>query len=211
MNYIYDVLTNFNENYIDFFEWEKKDNYTHFKKIPIIKINNKDYNILFTNNIKLDIEILNKIKNKTDIYYNKNTHNNYYLLVTNGENILALMFNKEGISIKRSSLYVDEELDILNTLRKIEYKTINYEIINKLKINNKTRNDLIIEEYIINELNKLSLNKDINKINYLYYECFNKYEQNTKKALNILIKSIENSNISNILYNFFKLSKSTNK
>ena len=57
MNYIYDVITNFFEDYYDFFEWDKKDNFTHFKKIPIIKINNKDYNIIQTNNIKIDEEL----------------------------------------------------------------------------------------------------------------------------------------------------------
>lgn len=211
MNYIYDVITNFFEDYYDFFEWDKKDNFTHFKKIPIIKINNKDYNIIQTNNIKIDEELLKKLKNKSDIYHNKNNIDLYYLLITNGENIIALMFNQEGLTIKRSSLYVDEELDIINSLRKIDVKDINYTIINKININFKTRNNIKIENYILTELNNLSLNKDIDKINYLFYECFNKYEHNPKKALNSLIKNIENNNISNILYNFFKLSKSTNK
>ena len=211
MNYIYDVITNFFEDYYDFFEWDKKDNFTHFKKIPIIKINTKDYNIIQTNNIKIDEELLKKLKNKSDIYHNKNNIDLYYLLITNGENIIALMFNQEGLTIKRSSLYVDEELDIINSLRKIDVKDINYTIINKININFKTRNNIKIENYILTELNNLSLNKDIDKINYLFYECFNKYEHNPKKALNYLIKNIENNNISNILYNFFKLSKSTNK
>lgn len=211
MNYIYDVITNFFEDYYDFFEWDKKDNFTHFKKIPIIKINTKDYNIIQTNNIKIDEELLKKLKNKSDIYHNKNNIDLYYLLITNGENIIALMFNQEGLTIKRSSLYVDEELDIINSLRKIDVKDINYTIINKININFKTRNSIKIENYILTELKNLSLNKDIDKINYLFYECFNKYEDNPKKALNSLIKNIENNNISNILYNFFKLSKSTNK
>lgn len=211
MNYIYDVITNFFEDYYDFFEWDKKDNFTHFKKIPIIKINTKDYNIIQTNNIKIDEELLKKLKNKSDIYHNKNNIDLYYLLITNGENIIALMFNQEGLTIKRSSLYVDEELDIINSLRKIDVKDINYTIINKININFKTRNNIKIENYILTELKNLSLNKDIDKINYLFYECFNKYEDNPKKALNSLIKNIENNNISNILYNFFKLSKSTNK
>ena len=38
MNYIYDVITNFNDTYYDFYEWNKKDKLTHFKKIPIINI-----------------------------------------------------------------------------------------------------------------------------------------------------------------------------
>ena len=209
MNYIYDVITNFFDIYYDFYEWDKKDNFTHFKKIPIIKISNEDFNIIFTNNIQINKEIIKKLKNKSDIYHKKNEF--YYLLVTNGENILALMFDENGISIKRSSLYVDEELDIINTIRKIDYKKLNFTIIKKLKTTFKTRNDIKLKEYLLNQLNNLSIKTDIEKINYLYFECFNKYEHNTKKALKILINSIENTYISNILYNFFKLSKSTNK
>lgn len=209
MNYIYDVITNFFDIYYDFYEWDKKDNFTHFKKIPIIKISNEDFNIIFTNNIQINKEIIKKLKNKSDIYHKKNEF--YYLLVTNGENILALMFDENGISIKRSSLYVDEELDIINTIRKIDYKKLDFTIIKKLKTTFKTRNDIKLKEYLLNQLNNLSIKTDIEKINYLYFECFNKYEHNTKKALKILINSIENTYISNILYNFFKLSKSTNK
>ena len=211
MNYIYDCITNFFNEYYDFFEWDKKDNFTHFKKIPIIKVTDNEFKTIFTNNIQIDNELLKKIKNKSEIYQDKFNKDKYYLLITNNESILALMFNNNGQSIKRSSLYVDEELDIINTLRRIDYKTINYQIINKLKPKFKTRNDVKIEEYLLKELNKLSIKKDNDKITYLYYECFNKYELNTKKALNILIKNINNTNISNILYNFFKLSKPINK
>ena len=211
MNYIYDCITNFFNEYYDFFEWDKKDNFTHFKKIPIIKVTDNEFKTIFTNNIQIDNELLKKIKNKSEIYQDKFNKDKYYLLITNNESILALMFNNNGQSIKRSSLYVDEELDIINTLRRIDYKTNNYQIINKLKTKFKTRNDVKIEEYLLKELNKLSIKKDNDKITYLYYECFNKYELNTKKALNILIKNINNTNISNILYNFFKLSKPINK
>lgn len=211
MNYIYDCITNFFNEYYDFFEWDKKDNLTHFKKIPIIKVTDNEFKTIFTNNIQIDNELLKKIKNKSEIYQDKFNKDKYYLLITNNESILALMFNNNGQSIKRSSLYVDEELDIITTLRRIDYKTINYQIINKLKPKFKTRNDVKIEEYLLKELNKLSIKKDNDKITYLYYECFNKYELNTKKALNILIKNINNTNISNILYNFFKLSKPINK
>lgn len=211
MNYIYDCITNFFNEYYDFFEWDKKDNFTHFKKIPIIKVADNEFKTIFTNNIQIDNELLKKIKNKSEIYQDKFNKDKYYLLITNNESILALMFNNNGQSIKRSSLYVDEELDIITTLRRIDYKTINYQIINKLKPKFKTRNDVKIEEYLLKELNKLSIKKDNDKITYLYYECFNKYELNTKKALNILIKNINNTNISNILYNFFKLSKPINK
>ena len=43
MNYTYDILANFNETYYEFFEWNNKDELTHIKKLPIIKV---DKNVL---------------------------------------------------------------------------------------------------------------------------------------------------------------------
>lgn len=210
MNYIYDVITNFFEEYIEFFEWEKNDNYLHFKRIPIIKINNKYYNTIITHNIKMDNEILKKIKNKSEIFYQKIDNNNYYILITNGKDIIALLLNQDGISIKRSSLYVDEELDILQTIKKINYKNINYTKLNKISTTFKTRNTLKKQEYLKNQLKRLSTNKDTKKIHYLYYECFNKNEKNINKALHSLIKNINNKIISDKLYDFFKLYQTIN-
>ena len=32
MNYIYDILANFNEHYYDFYDWNELDNLIHIKK-----------------------------------------------------------------------------------------------------------------------------------------------------------------------------------
>jgi len=41
MNYIYDVVLNFQKEYYDFYDWNKNDNIYHMRKIPILKINSK--------------------------------------------------------------------------------------------------------------------------------------------------------------------------
>ena len=38
MNYTYDILANFNETYYEFYEWNNKDELTHIKRLPIIKV-----------------------------------------------------------------------------------------------------------------------------------------------------------------------------
>ena len=67
MNYIYDIYINLLENYYDSYEWEKTDKIIHLKKIPIIKINKKDYQKLLTNKFKIDKELYKKIKYKTKL------------------------------------------------------------------------------------------------------------------------------------------------
>ena len=72
MNYIYDVLVNFNDKEIyEFFEWEKDDNIEHIRRIPIFKVSPKNFIDFKTKKIKVEEEFLNKIKNKTEIFCNK--------------------------------------------------------------------------------------------------------------------------------------------
>ena len=204
MNYIYDIFGNFFENYYDFYEWNKSDKIINIKKIPIIKINKLDYKILLNNKFKINKELLNNIKNKTLLWNNKKDN---YLLITNGNDIFNIKFNNQGISTLRSSLQIEDELDILSIIKKIKTKKINYKLLKKNKPIFKTRKSIIIENNIITNIKKLSPTKDINKINYIYYECFNKLEKNTKKALIKIIKNINNYQIMNKLNKFFELNK----
>ena len=113
MNYIYDIFGNFFENYYDFYEWNKSDKIIHIKKIPIIKVNKIDYKILLNNKFKINKELLNNIKNKTLLWNNKKDN---YLLITNGSDLFNIKFNNQGISTLRSSLQIEDELDILSII-----------------------------------------------------------------------------------------------
>ena len=212
MNYIYDILLNFNEAYYDFFEWGKKDDIKHFKKIPIIKINKNDYNKIVNYNFKIDLIILKKIANKAELW-NKNNNMNYKytLLISNGIDTIGIIFDELGNSIKRSSLIIDEELDISQTIKTVHIKKIDYILNSKIIYHLKTRKEMDEITFILNEVNKLSIINDKDKINYLYFECFNNLEENTKKALDIINKNINQERIINILYNILKIKKTSIK
>ena len=38
MNFIYDILLNFNNEYYEFYDWNNDDKLTHIRKMPIFKI-----------------------------------------------------------------------------------------------------------------------------------------------------------------------------
>ena len=38
MNYIYDIVLNFNENAYNFYDWYKEDNIELYIKVPVFKI-----------------------------------------------------------------------------------------------------------------------------------------------------------------------------
>ena len=61
---------------------------------------------------------------------------------------------------------------------------------------------------LLNKINDLYKNNDYEKLSYLYYEYFNKIENNKEEIYNNLIKSINNFNYKhNVLYNILKLSE----
>ena len=203
MTYIYDVTLNFNEILYDFFEWNSSDTLTHVRKIPIFKVSNEIFVDILSNVIRISDNILNKIKNKTDVYGKKNKSFTA-CLIRNEDNIIALRFNDEGISKYISNIVVEEELDILeikvNTTKVFEYK-----IIKPRKNLLTTRYDSMNKTYIEKQLNSLNIKKDKEKIKYLYFEYFGKYITDETLALNKLKKEF-NNNSSNKLKDFLKLS-----
>ena len=65
-----------------------------------------------------------------------------------------------------------------------------------------------IKNNLLNKINDLYKNNDYEKLSYLYYEYFNKIENNKEEIYNNLIKSINNFNYKhNVLYNILKLSE----
>lgn len=203
MTYIYDVTLNFNETLYDFFEWNSSDTLTHVRKIPIFKVSNDVFIDILSNIVKISDTILNRIKDKTDVYGKKNKSFTA-CLIRNEDNIIALKFNDEGLSKYISNIVVEEELDILE-IKVNTTKVFEYEIINPRKNLLTTRYDSINKTYIEKQLNSLNVKKDKEKIKYLYFEYFGKYITDETLALNKLKKEF-NNNSSNKLKDFLKLS-----
>ncbi len=202
MNYAYDILLNFQNKYFEFYEWNKKDIITHIKKIPILKITTKDLNVIKTNKIKLDKEFLKKIENKAETFKKEKIN---AILLTDGEDTVALKINKP---IQKSSIQIDEEEIIINKVKNKEIKSINYQIVKKEKQIIKTRKEIENEKYLKTELKKLYINKEYQKLDYLFLECFNKKEKSKEKEYQILKKEIQlSAKNSQIILNFFNLTK----
>lgn len=214
MNYIYDILLNFNTEIIDFFEWEKNDLITHIKKIPIYKIDIEDFQKILTHNFKVNEEFLCNICLKTEMWNNnKNADDLYFSLFTDSNGVFAAKFDKYGNCTKRSNLYIDEELEVLEICERLSIKKIDFKIKDKINYNFKTRKELNTEQFLIKKINELKKQNDYNKIRYLYFECFNKNEKDIDIALSKIKDLIEKNynNKNKELFNFFKLISINNK
>lgn len=192
MIYIYDIILNLNKELIEFFEWEEKDEITYVRKIPMYKTTTKFIKDVINNEIKITNQFLENIKNKA-LLNNKDNISNLCLF-TDEKIVLGVAFNEKGESILLSRLIIDEEDEILEFTSSQEEIIIDYEIKSKRrKINNNlTRKENRIKEKIEEELNYLYNNNKVDKLNYFYYEYFNKISNNKDYVYKELITSMNN-------------------
>ena len=209
MNYIYDILLNFKNKLYDFYDWNINDDITHIRKIPFLKIDDKSLLDLKINKVKINSELLNKIKDKTEVFTSKKIIEvDYACLFSNGLETIAIIFNKNGESCYKSKLLFDEENEVIEVCERVSESTINYEIIeNEEKDEFKTRKEREIDDYIKEQIKILSFDDNLDKLKYLYYECFNQKKDNKEKILDDINLELKNNwdKIALKLYNFFKL------
>lgn len=190
MNYIYDIVLNFNSNYYEFYEWNKNDNIINVRKIPVFKVDNQTYYDFKFNDIIVNNDFLKLIENETSIYLG-NT-NKYMCIITNSKEAIGVMFNKKGLIIKKSSLIIDEENEVLELAYDILNIKIDYQV-NRVckKIRFVSRSEGEKKKKIISSLNHLLKINNYELIRYIYYDVFLKEEKDVNKIYDELINVID--------------------
>ena len=208
MNYIYDVLLNFNDKLYEFYDWNKSDDVKQVRRVPIFKISTKQLLDIKNNNVIIDKSFLDLIINKTEYFSNRKVEKiKYSCIFSDGEKSLGVLFNSNGESIKYSSMLIDEESEVNELCSDMKDYLLNININKKNKISDlKTRLDLEKENYVLNELKKLVDNQEDDKIKYIYYDCLNKSESDVNKIVKNIKQSISNPEIVNKFYELLKLS-----
>ena len=206
MNYIYDIYLNFNKEVYDFFDWNKNDKLTHIKMIPIFKTTEEIIKNIIIYNIKLEEKFWVTLKERATIWDKTNKRKNY-VLFCDENNVIAIEFDNDGKSINKSTLLIEEELEILETTYKLKSKNIEFKNLNKSKNLLKTRKQINEENFIKEELKNI----DNQKLNYIYFECFGKHEKDKKLIINKLLNLSKNSKTYKNLYNILKLTSTTTK
>lgn len=212
MIYIYDVLLNFNDidKVYEFYEWNVDDAVDHIKRIPLIKVDTKTIDDFFFGKVVVSNELLEIIYHKTEIFNKRKiVREDYISLFTDGRVVIALEFNKDGLSLCKSRLLLDEETEIANLAKKMDLFDVEYNLIEKYKDNSYlTRNERSIKNYLVNEINSSYQNKNYDKLRYLYVECFGNKKNDIQGMYYSLINSMNNTLNENHLkiYNLLKLS-----
>ncbi len=205
MNYIYDVVLNFNKDYYNFFEWYKSDNIINIKKIPFFLVDNNTYTSMKYNIITVDQDFIRSIKDKTSTYTKLKVGPS--CLITNGKEAMGLLFNDKGNLIKRSSLLLDEEEEVLDEVNDNNKYNIGIIKNQKRRIFNINRLEKEKKDFLIRYISK---ENSLINLKYLYYDYFEKEEQDIDIIKKTLIKEIK-YNWNKKFQDFYKTVKMFNK
>lgn len=218
MNYIYDIVLNFNKkNIYKFFEWREEDEPEFILKIPVFKISIEDMNKLKNNNFCVNKSFLNSLFDKTEVYApNAVKKIKYSCVLANEECAFAVEFDNDGNSYMKSNISIDEENEIIEFILQMKYTIIDYKITsyNKSKNEFSTRREKEVSNHICKSLEKMFKNRESSKLKYIFYEIYSEkiddYNRAYVKLLNIannkdskfyelekLINLIENKKILN--------------
>lgn len=188
MRYIYDIVLNFEKCFFEFYEWEKNDNIINIKKIPVFFVNNETYKIIKYNNVTVNIEFVDKLRDKT-FTYNK-IKVGPSCLISNGMEVIGLLFNDKGDVIKKSSLLIDEEEEVLEEITDSDVYVIDIVKSRKIKKDNFNRRDSERRDFLINYINK---ENNVSNLKYLYYDYFELEEDDSNIIKDKLTNEIKNN------------------
>ena len=173
MDYIYDIVLNFHENYYEFYEWKSTDKIINVKKIPIYKISTKDYLNIKNNYTTIDKQSLPK--------------QNKMFLITNGIEVMGLLLDNLGKVIKKSSLIFEESDEIIEDKDLLKSINIKYKIDKIIKNSNTSRLSKEKSNYIESYLKNIDKEKDEYILKYIYYDIYNEEESDVNKLYNKLL------------------------
>ena len=187
MNYYYDVVLNFSDINMLFYEWNKFDNLELYKRVPIIQVNSKTLNDFINNNVVVDENFLEMIKDKAK---KKGDCPSYTAIFADRNGSIALEFDENGNSLYRSFLDIDDDLNISEFLYTVDIMKVSYEIKDEIKYNDCLRMEDEIKLLIKTEINSLHKKKDFVKLKYLYMEWFNKVPYDNEQIYDYMINKL---------------------
>lgn len=174
MDYIYDIVLNFQDTYYEFYEWKSSDKIISVKRVPIYKIMTDDYLKIKNNYVTI---------NKRSI-----PRENKMFLLTNGIEVMGIMIDKDGKVVKKSSLIFEEADEILEDKEIIKQIKIEYRVDKINRLVNISRLASEKNNYIENYLKKIDKDKDEYTLKYLYYDIFDEEEYDIEKVYKRIVE-----------------------
>lgn len=198
MNYIYDIVLNFQKNYYQFFEWNRTDKIKNISKIIVYHVSDQELTNLTYNNITVDEPFLTTLKEDNKKY------KKIMCLVSNTKKTIGLLFSNDGKLLKRSSLLFEEETEVNNFTKELPLTQITYKKNEKVEPTNQLRIEIEKKDTLVQYINQTN---DILTLKYLYYEYFKEECNDDSNLKNALLNIIEEewTNKKNDLYKIINI------
>ena len=188
MHYYYDLLVNLDEVAWEFYEWEKKDVILPIKKIPFLRINEKEFKEISAYEGKIEKSWLEPYIGKTQIKKDKSKN---LLLLSTTKNSLAIEINSTGQIISRSKLLIEDENNCNELASSLKETTIPFSSQQKIPLRSDFRQAIKEKNLIKIELKTLKETKNTTKCSYLYYEWFNILEDDLSTMLENCLEELK--------------------
>ena len=134
MNYVYDILLNFQDYAYEFYEWNIDDEITHIRKVPMVRISTEQLEKLNNYRCQITQSFMTKIENKSEEFTNRSVEKMMHLfLATDTKSITACLLNSKGIVVKKSKLLVDEEEEALIMSKNLPFTSFEIHKLRKQK------------------------------------------------------------------------------
>ena len=188
MHYYYDLLVNLDEVAWEFYEWEKKDVILPIKKIPFLRINEKEFKEISAYEGKIEKNWLEPYIGKTQIKKDKSKN---LLLLSTTKNSLVIETNSTGQIISRSKLLIEDENNCNELASSLKETTIPFSSQQKIPLRSDFRQAIKEKNLIKIELKTLKETKNTTKCSYLYYEWFNILEDDLSTMLENCLEELK--------------------
>lgn len=189
MEYIYDILLNYNKDFYEFYEWKNKDNIINVRKIPCFKVSDDAYRKLKYNTITLEEKFIEMIKGKTS-YYTSNKSNNNLCIFTSKKDAFGAMIDSKGKIIQRSSLLLEESDEIIEEFQNKKPTLIN--IIKSQKNKNTVLGRIEMEKKQEIKQNIINNKLGTEKLKYIFYDYFEQEETNNEIIKQKILQELSN-------------------
>ena len=158
----------------------------------IYKVETSFMEDLLNKKIVIDSPIALEIANKTEVFDNKKVKIiKYACLFTDTYRVIGVLLNDDFSIGKISDLLLDEACDAISISKRCNLTKVAYNIIgNRKEYSFLTRSEIKIKKYLISEIKSAYREKDLMKLEYLYFEFFNRNCDNLDKIYNDLVESL---------------------
>lgn len=181
LNYYYDIDLNFDmDNVWEFYEWEESDVLTFIKKIPLFRVSHETLCDFLKYHIKVSKEFVSSIAHQTQLYKKEDIYASF--LMSDTKNSLAVLLNEEGEVIALSKVLVRDDNNINEFMYTLKETELSYDLLSLRKKRCGLRQENSMKKLISVELQTLLEENNEEKLQYLYYEWFQK-EGTSLKAM----------------------------